>query len=239
MKREDPSREEAILGGVTRPCNRRFAKPAARLEGLRCLQDVLSKGYLSSKAMHFRFRTGLIAIVLLSILICGCLQAQEAAPVANDRLTLDQVIRRAQANEPAFAAAAAEGHATELERKDARAGLLPTVAYHNQYVFTQSNHTSAATTQGGLNQSLPVFIANNAVHEYYSQGVVNETVGLAQVGAVRLADANAARAQAELEIARRGLVLVVVSLYYNLHAGIDRVAIAQRALDEASHFLDL
>ena len=189
--------------------------------------------------MLFRFRTGLIAVVFFSILICGCLQAQEAAPVANDRLTLDQVIRRAQANEPAFAAAAAESHATQLERKDARAGLLPTVAYHNQYVFTQSNHTSAATTQGGLNQSLPVFIANNAVHEYYSQGVVSETVGLAQLGAVRFADANAARAQAELEIARRGLVLVVVSLYYNLHAGIDRVAIAQRALDEASHFLDI
>jgi outer membrane protein TolC len=189
--------------------------------------------------MLFRFQTGLIAVVFLSIPICGCLQAQDAAPAANDGLTLDQAIRRAQANEAAFAAAAAEMYATELERKDARAGLLPTVAYHNQYVFTQSNRTSAATTQGGVNQSLPVFIANNAVHEYYSQGVVNETVGLAQVGAVRLADANAARAQAELEIARRGLVLTVVSLYYGLHAGIERTTIAQRALDEANHFLDI
>jgi outer membrane protein TolC len=62
---------------------------------------------------------------------------------------------------------------------------------------------------------------------------------LAQVGAVRLADANAARAQAELEIARRGLVLTVVSLYYGLHAGIERTTIAQRALDEANHFLDI
>jgi len=189
--------------------------------------------------MLFRFRTGLITVVLLAIPICGFLKAQDAAPAANDGLTLDQVIRRAQANEPILAAAAAERHATDLERKDARAGLLPSVAYHNQYIFTQSNHTSAATTQGGVNQSLPVFIANNAVHEYYSQGAVNETMGLAQVGAVRLADANAARAQAELEIARRGLVLTVVSLYYNLHAGIDRVAIAQRARDEANHFLDI
>ena len=186
-----------------------------------------------------RFRTGLIAIVLLAIPVCRSLEAQDGASVANDGLTLDQVIRRAQANEPALAAATAERHATELERKDARAGLLPSVAYHNQFVFTQSNRTFAATTQGGLNQSLPVFIANNAVHEYYSQGTVNETVGLAQLGGVRLADANAARAQAALEIARRGLVLTVVSLYYNLHAGIDRVAIAQRALDEANHFLDI
>ena len=186
-----------------------------------------------------RFRTGLIAIVLLAIPVCRSLEAQDGASVANDGLTLDQVIRRAQANEPALAAATAERHATELERKDARTGLLPSVAYHNQFVFTQSNRTFAATTQGGLNQSLPVFIANNAVHEYYSQGTVNETVGLAQLGGVRLADANAARAQAALEIARRGLVLTVVSLYYNLHAGIDRVAIAQRALDEANHFLDI
>lgn len=189
--------------------------------------------------MLFRFRAALTAIVLLAIPICGSLEAQDATPPVNDGLTLDQVIRRAQANEPVLASAAAESQATELERKDARAALLPSAAYHNQYVFTQSNRTSAATTQGGLVQSLPVFIANNAVHEYYSQGVVNETVGLAQVGAVRLADANAARAQADLEIARRGLVVTVVSLYYNLHAGIERVAIAQRALDEANHFLDI
>ena len=121
-------------------------------------------------------------------------------------ISLDEAIHMAEANEPTFAAALAEGRATALERKDARAALLPSATYHNQYLFTQSNGTQATTTQGGLNQSLPVFIANNAVHEYYSQGSVNETIGLAQIGAVKLADANAARAEAELEVARRGLV---------------------------------
>ena len=154
-------------------------------------------------------------------------------------LSLDEAIRRAEANEPAFAAAYAEGRATALERKDARAALLPSVSYHNQFLFTQSNQTSAQTTQGGLTQSLPVFIANNAVHEYYSQGVLTETVGLAQLSGVRLADANAARAQAELEVARRGLVSTVVSLYYGLGSGGEKVAIAQRALDEANRFVDI
>lgn len=154
-------------------------------------------------------------------------------------LSLDEAIRRAEANEPAFAAASAESRASALERKDARAALLPSASYHNQFLFTQSNQTRAETTQGGLNQSLPVFIANNAVHEYYSQGVVTETVGLAQISGVRLADANAARAQADFEVARRGLVATVVSLFYGLGSGGEKIAIAQRALDEANRFVDI
>ena len=157
--------------------------------------------------------------------------------VAN--VTLDEALRRAQTNEPLFALAAAENRATQLERKDARAALLPSASYHNQFLFTQSNKSQATTTQGGVSQSLPVFIANNAVHEYYSQGVVNETVGLAQIGAVRLADANAAVAAAELEIVRRGLVATVVNLYYTVTASSEKVAISRRALDEANRFIDV
>lgn len=167
------------------------------------------------------------------------MSAQVTPSNPNAPISLDEAIRRAETNEPAFAAAAAEGRATALERKDARAALLPSATYHNQYLFTQSNHTHAVTTQGGLNESLPVFIANNAVHEYYSQGSANETIGLAQIGAIRLADANAARAQAELEVARRGLVQTVVGLYYGSGAASQKVIIAQAALDEANSFLDI
>lgn len=132
----------------------------------------------------------------------------------------------------------AESRATRLERKDAIAGLLPSVVYHNQYLYTQSNqlHTDAAAN-GGL--SSPVFIANNTVHEYTSQATVNETIGLAGVAAVRMANANAARAEAELEITRRGLVQAVVALYYGSLNADEKVQIAQRALDEASRFLEI
>lgn len=167
------------------------------------------------------------------------MSAQVTPGNPNAPISLDEAIRRAETNQPAFAAAAAEGRATALERKDARAALLPSATYHNQYLFTQSNRTHAVTTQGGLNESLPVFIANNAVHEYYSQGSANETIGLAQIGAIRLADANAARAQAELEVARRGLVQTVVGLYYGSGAASQKVIIAQAALDEANSFLDI
>ena len=84
-----------------------------------------------------------------------------------------------------------------------------------------------------------MFIANNAVHEYTSQGTVNETIGWAGVAAVKLADANAARAEAELEIARRGLVATVVELYYNVRSGAEKLAVSTRALDEANRFLDI
>src|SRR5580658_1118849 len=117
-------------------------------------------------------------------------QTPPSSPKPEAAITLDDAIRLAEANEPAFAAAAAEGRATALERKDARAGLLPSVSAHNQYLFTESNHLATTTAQGGPGQSLPIFIANNAVHEYIAQGVVTETVGLAPLAAVQLADAN-------------------------------------------------
>jgi outer membrane protein TolC len=165
--------------------------------------------------------------------------AQSATKTPVNALTLDDVIRLAQQNEPAFAAAVAESKSAALERKNARAAMLPSVSFHNEYLYTQSNGTKASTTQATSTQSLPVFIANNSVHEYVSQGSVNETMGLAGVAAVRLADANAARAQAELEIARRGLVTTVVQLYYGVGAATEKLAIANRALDEANRFLDL
>ncbi len=181
--------------------------------------------------------------VVVSVLLIGwsplLASAQTVAANTPVRLSLEEAIRRAQANEPAFALASAERRATELERKDARAALLPSASFHNQFLFTQSNKSQATTTQGGLSQSLPVFIANNAVHEYYSQGGVNEKLGLAQVGAVRLADANAAIAAAELEITRRGLVATVVNLYYTVGSSGDQLGIAQRALAEADHFVEV
>jgi len=182
-------------------------------------------------------RTFVLCLAVGLVQVLGAAQTPPAQPIAS--LTLDDAIKLAQANEPAFAAAAAESEATALERKDAKSGLLPSVVYHNQYLFTQSNHTHAATAEGGHSQSLPVFIANNAVHEYFSQAAVNETLGLAGTAAVHLANANAARAQAEFEIARRGLVATVVGLYYAIRSGAEKAAVAQRALDEANRFVDV
>lgn len=154
-------------------------------------------------------------------------------------LTLDEALSLAVANEPAFAAAQAEMQGAKLDRMNARVAMLPTATYHNQALYTEPNGIAASRIGQTSNAPSPVFIANNAVREYASQGVFNETVGFGKIGAIKLADANAVRAEAELEIARRGLVSTVVALYYGSGASAEKVAIAEQALSEADKFLDI
>ncbi len=163
-------------------------------------------------------------------------QADSASGVT--LISLDEAIQRAEVNEPVFAASVAERRVSQLERANARASLLPSATYHNQYLFTQGSGTQDRANQLTTG-SPPRFISNNAVHEYTSQAVVNESLSFAQIGAVRQADASVARASAELEIARRGLVLTVVNLYFNLLATEARLASAQRAANEAERFVTL
>ncbi len=113
------------------------------------------------------------------------------------------------------------------------------MVYHNQYLYTQPNGLQNQAGQGAGAQPSPIFIANNAVREYASQAIVNQEIGLAQISGVRRADAAAAVATAELEIARRGLVSAATSLYYGLAAADQKLAIAQRAKAEADDFTRL
>src|ERR1700684_496631 len=128
-------------------------------------------------------------------------------------ITLEQAIALARANEPNFAAAAANKRVAALDHSIAQAALLPGVSYHNQVLYTQPNGAINGGGPGG-SQAAPRFIAHQAVRESASQGVVTETLGLQQVTAVSRSAAAAAVATAQLEIARRGLVATVTSLFY-------------------------
>lgn len=160
---------------------------------------------------------------------------------AFDAVTLQDAIARAKTNEPTFAAAVAANKVAALDHSLARSALLPGVVYHNQYLYTQPAHgpVQSANASASSTTSVPRFIANNSVHEYTSQGVVTETIGAQQVTAVARASAAASVASAELEIARRGLVVTVVGLYYGALAADHKMAVAQRALQEASSFTEL
>jgi len=153
-------------------------------------------------------------------------------------VTLEDAISRAEKNEPTFAAAVAANKVAALDRSIARSALLPNVVYHNQYLYTEGAHgaTGSANASAGTTPGTPRFIANNAVHEYTSQGIATETVGVQQFNALSHASALAAVAAAELEIARRGLVSTVVGLYYGAQAADRKVAVAQRAGAEAADF---
>jgi outer membrane protein TolC len=166
------------------------------------------------------------------------------APANSPVISLDEAIKRAQVNEPAFATAVAAAKNAKLDQSVARAALLPNTVYDNQFLYTQGGagiiKNPERSKDPNLNSaSAPRFIANNAVHEYISQASVTETLGLQHFNAVGKASASLAVANAELEIAQRGLVGTVVGLYYAAATAGRRVAVAQRAADEAASVTNL
>jgi outer membrane protein TolC len=165
-------------------------------------------------------------------------QAIPAPPtsVQAEVITLDEAIRLAEANEPSYAAALANSRVSALDRSIARGALLPSAVYHNQALYTQPNRAHGQVTASEPTQ---IFIANNGIREYASQASINETLGLAGIAGVRRADAASAMAAAELEVARRGLVAAVTSLFCGSLAADHKLAVAERAHQEAADFTSL
>ena len=169
------------------------------------------------------------------IAFCSISVVQQAQVVESRHLTLSDAIQQAKANEPTFASAFAAQQSARIDAYLAKAALLPSATYHNQMLYTQPN---GQTNQGGQvgSQASPIFIANNAVHEYFSQAVVDEKVGWKGIADAHVAVANAARANAELEVARRGLVTTVVGLYYSVATSAEKARIQGEAFAEARAF---
>jgi outer membrane protein TolC len=159
--------------------------------------------------------------------------------VPTSALTLEQAISMAQANEPTFAAAVAERRASALERANAKTALLPTLTYHNAAIYTQPNGVAASRIGQVTGADSPKFIANNAIREYASQGLVDEKIGFSQFAAIHQATAAALRAEAEAEVTRRGLVATITTLFYGAQGSAQKAEIATRALAEANRFLDI
>jgi outer membrane protein TolC len=183
-------------------------------------------------------------------------QTTTPAPSANQTaITLTEAINRARVNEPAFASAVAAQKIAALDRSIARAALLPNVVYHNQFLYTQgvrcpvsnticaenagTTSSNASAANPAISSGAPRFIANNAVHEYISQGMATETIGIQQLNALSRATAAQAVATAELEIARRGLVATVANLFYSVSTSSRRVTVAERAVRDAAEVTQL
>ena len=131
----------------------------------------------------------------------------------------------------------ADSKVAGLDKSIARAGLLPSARYYGQGIYTQPNGLYAEGGEGVTTPN-PKFVANDSrPREYISQGIVDENAEPGRAfSALRRADAASAVAAAELEIARRGLVATVTGLYYGLSAADQKLAIAQRAKEEAADF---
>ena len=140
-------------------------------------------------------RVAVLAAAFTSFLM-GVVRPISAQAPSAPTITLDDAITKARANEPSFAAAAAQSRIASLDRSIAHAALLPTAVYHNQFIYTQPAHGATGSANASVGSALvtsaPRFIANNTVHEYVSQGVATETIGVQQVVAVSRATAAAA-----------------------------------------------
>ncbi|MFP5235157.1 MAG: TolC family protein [Acidobacteriota bacterium] len=183
-----------------------------------------------------RRKAALTAIVGLA-LGGPMLRAQAPAPAPPVSITLEEAIHRAEANDPAYASAKAQERIAGLDKSIARAALLPTARAFSQDVYVQPNGIFTEGDAGQHSAPMPKFVSADArPWEYIAQGMVDEDVNLAAVSGLRRADAAAAQAAAEQEIARRGLVSGVTSLFYTAAAAEARAKVAARARDEAADF---
>lgn len=184
---------------------------------------------------------GIIAGLGLFAAFPGTAQQSVAAPSeAPLTLTLQDALKLARKNSVPYQAALTEQGVATQDKVQARAALLPSVSFNNAYTFTEGTGSTQAT---GANQpaavAAPRFIANNAVHEYLSQGEAQQVFGYSQIADYRRTRAREAVARAKADIAARGLVVTVVQGYYGLIAAQRKYASAQQAADEAQRFLSL
>ena len=177
----------------------------------------------------------LIIILFLSVWACGQVSdttvnvnmPSAAAPLV---LTFQDALSRAQKNEPTFLSARTDMGLAHQDWVQARAALFPALTYNAQFLYTQPNGTPTG-----------VFIANNAVHEYISQGNAHEVINLAggQIHDLRRARAAEAAARARLEVASRGLVVTVAQTFYGLIAAQRKYATSETAFTESERFLKI
>src|SRR5579863_506186 len=157
--------------------------------------------------------------------------AQAADNSVNERkpLTLQQALALAQQNSVQFQAVVTDSRVAQQDSRQALASLLPSATFNTSAIYTQS-----------IGPGLGVkFIANNAVHEYVSQGNVHEVLDGASLAAYRRAAALAAASKARADIAARGLVVTVVQNYFAVSAAEHKLEAAKRTADEGQKFLQL
>jgi outer membrane protein TolC len=138
-------------------------------------------------------------------------------------------LERARANSQQLQSAAIDVNLAREDRTQARAALLPSVNYLNQYLYTQGNGTDSG-----------IFVGSDGVHIYNSQAQVHqELFSPERMAAYRRTIAAQSLAAAKRDVVERGLVATVMQNYYAAVSAERKSANAQRSLEEAQSFLSL
>lgn len=145
-------------------------------------------------------------------------------------VTLQDAIAHARKLYAQYLSAVTDAKNAREDTVQARAALLPSLGYTQQYLGTQGNG------------KIPTgrYVTNDGVHVYRAWAVFHQEMpaGFFTFAPYHRATAGAAIAEAKAEIARRGLVVTVTKLYYDLIIAQRKYATAEQTLDEASRFLD-
>ncbi|HTB94900.1 MAG TPA: TolC family protein [Candidatus Sulfotelmatobacter sp.] len=201
------------------------------------------------RKIHFGLFTLIIAAVALTGKVSAAQQPDAPAPqpqvVAKQkqpptpsaptpgaalRLTLQDALALARKNEPTYNSVVTAAGVAGETRAQSRDALLPSVNFNTALITTQTNQNALSGV---------AFIANNAPHEYISQGNVHQQLDLASWETYRSSAAQAAAAKARAEIAARGLVVTVVQNYFAAAAAEKKLESAARTADAGEKFLEL
>lgn len=184
------------------------------------------------------FRRMLIAAgatVLMSAASMAQVEMQLSNPQAERTvaplvLTFQDAVDRAKKNMPQFLSAKTDYGLAHQDKVQARAALLPSVTYNTQFLYSQPNGRPSG-----------VFIANNSVHEYASQGNAHEAINLGggEFHDLRRTQAAEAAARARMEVVVRGLVVTIAQNFYGLAVAQRKYATAQTAFAESDRFLKI
>src|SRR5260370_19510978 len=111
-------------------------------------------------------------------------------------LTLQEAMELARINSPQLASANITAQLAHEDRVQAKAALLPSVNWFNQFIYTQPN----GTTSG-------VFVANDGPHVYNNQAIVHGDIfAPGKRAEYQRTMAAEAVARAKADIAGRGLI---------------------------------
>ena len=155
--------------------------------------------------------------------------AQVSPTGAPTVIPLQDAIDRARKYYAQYRAAVMNAELAKQDRVQARASMLPSVSYRQEYLGTQGNGVIPTGR----------YVTNDGVHVYRAWGVFHQDMpaGFFTLAPYKRAQAADAFAQAQSEVARRGLTVTVTTLYYNAIVAQRENVSAQKNLDSATQFL--
>jgi outer membrane protein TolC len=177
-------------------------------------------------------RRGRFTLLIWGVMCVPMLAEQGVAPPqpgAAITLTLAQALERARRFAPQYQSAEVAAALAHEDRVQAKAALLPSAVWFNQYIYTQGNDSPTG-----------IFVASNGVHVYNNYATVHgDLYAPVKRADYQRAQAAEAVARARAEVAARGLTATVVESYYALLAAQRKLTNADQSLAEARRFTDI